>query len=60
MVIATIGEHPLGASSWTPRLASHWADAVDERQELGAVVAIAAGQADRKRNAVRIRDQVVL
>jgi hypothetical protein len=33
------------------------ADPVDQRHELGAVVAMPAGQADRKRNAVRVGDQ---
>lgn len=60
MVIATVGEHPLGASSWTPRPAGYRADPIDQRQQLGHVVAIAAGQADRKRNAGRISDQMVL
>lgn len=52
MVIATVGEHPLGPSSWTPWLAGDRADAVDEGQELGHIVAIAAGQADREGDAV--------
>jgi hypothetical protein len=60
MVIATIGEEPLGTSSRTSGLAGDWADAVDQRQQLGDVVAVSAGQADRKRNAVRVGDQMVL
>ena len=54
MVIAAVGEEPLGTSSRTSGLAGDWADAVDQRQQLGDVVAVPAGQADRKRNAVRI------
>ena len=60
MVIAAVGEEPLGTSSRTSGLAGDRADAVDQRQQLGDVVAVPAGQADRKRNAVRICDQVVL
>jgi hypothetical protein len=60
MVIASIGEQPLGASSRTPRPAGDWADTIDQGQQLGDVVAVPAGQADRERNAVRVGDQMVL
>jgi hypothetical protein len=60
MVIATVGEHSLGTSSRTPGLAGDRADAVDQRQQLGDVVTMPAGQADRERNAVRVGDQMVL
>ena len=60
MVIATVGEHPLGTPSRTPGLAGDRADPVDQRQQLGDVVAVPAGQADRERNPVRVGDQVVL
>jgi co-chaperonin GroES (HSP10) len=60
MVITTIGEEALGTSSRTSAPAGDGADAVDQRQQLGDVVAVPAGQADRKRDAVRVGDQVVL
>jgi hypothetical protein len=60
VVTATIGKYSLGTSAWTPGLAGDRADSVDQRQELRHVVAVTAGQADRKRNAVRVGDQVVL
>jgi hypothetical protein len=60
VVIPPIGEHPLGTSSWTPGLAGDWADSVDQRQQLGDVVAMPAGQADREWYPARIGDQVVL
>jgi hypothetical protein len=60
MVIATIREEALGTPSRTPGLAGDRADTVDQRQQLGDVVAVPAGQADRKRNAVCICDQVML
>jgi hypothetical protein len=60
MVIATIGEQPLGTSSRTSGLAGDRADAVDERQQLSDVVAMPAGQADRERYPTGVGDQVVL
>jgi hypothetical protein len=41
------------------RLALDRLDAVGERQELGDVVAVAAGQRDGQRDAVRVGQQVV-
>jgi hypothetical protein len=60
MVIAPVGEQPLGASSRTPRPAGDRADTIDQRQQLGDVVAVPAGQADRERNAAGVGDQMVL
>ena len=45
VVIAAVGEHALGALAGTPELAGDRTDPVDQRQELGDVVAVAAGQA---------------
>src|SRR5439155_9773110 len=56
VVIATIGEHPLGAPPWTPALASDRADSGDQRQQLCDVVAMPAGQADRERDPARVGD----
>lgn len=60
MVIAAIGKQALGASSRPARLAGDRADTVDQRQELGDIVAIAAGQGDRERDPARVGDQMVL
>ena len=44
VVIAAVSEQPLGTLARPTDLATHRPDTVDERQELGNVVAIAAGQ----------------
>ncbi len=60
MVIATVCEHALRTSSRTSAPSGDRADAIDQRQQLGDVVAVPAGQADRERNAACIGDQMVL
>jgi hypothetical protein len=60
VVIATISERPLGTLSWTPRLVGDGANPVNQWQELSHVVAVPAGQADRKQYPAKAGDQVVL
>jgi hypothetical protein len=60
VVIATVGEHDSGTFARSADLASNRGDAVDERQQLGDVVAVAAGQRDRQRQAAGVGQQVVL
>jgi hypothetical protein len=60
VVIAAVGQEPVRALAWPARLALHGLDPVGERQQLGDVVAIAAGQGDRQRYAVGVGQQVVL
>jgi hypothetical protein len=48
VVIAAVGDQLVGAQPWPADLAPDRSDAVDERQQLGDVVAVAAGQADRQ------------
>ena len=60
VVIAAIGEQPLGAFSGPPDLAAHRADPVDQREQLDDVVAVAAGQTDRQRDSARVGQQMVL
>jgi hypothetical protein len=60
VVIASVREHPLGASAWVSSPAAHRPDGVDQRQELGDVVAMSAREADRQRNAVRVGQEMVL
>ncbi len=58
--IAPVSEHPLSALAGTPRLAGDGTNPVDERQELGHVVTVPAGQGDRERDPARVGDQVML
>jgi hypothetical protein len=60
VVIATVGQDAIGALARPADLARDRADRVDQRQQLGDVVAVAAGQRDRQRNPVAVGQQVVL
>jgi hypothetical protein len=60
VVIAAVGEQlPRSPARPPASTADRW-DGLDERDELGDVVAVAAGQADRQRDAAGVADQVVL
>ena len=60
VVIAAIGEQLPRSPAGPAAPAPDRRDGVDQRDELGDVVAVAAGQRDRQRNAAGIADQVVL
>jgi hypothetical protein len=44
VVIAAVGDQAVGALAWPRGLAADRADTVDQRQQLGDVVSVAAGQ----------------
>jgi hypothetical protein len=44
VVVATIGDEPIGPSARTPDTAAHPGDTIDERNQLGHVVAVATGK----------------
>ena len=50
VVVATVGHHPLGSSAWPADLAAHPWDALDQRDELGDVVAVTAGDRPGERD----------
>jgi hypothetical protein len=60
VVIAAISENLVGSLTRTADLPSDGADSIDERQQLGDVVAVAARETDRERDAVTVGDQMVL
>jgi hypothetical protein len=62
MVIATIGQQPVGLLAWPSDLAGDRpaVEIFDQRDQLGDVVAVPTGEADRKRNAAGVDEQVVL
>ena len=60
VVVAAVGGDPLRSSAWPADLAAHRRDVVDERDQLSAVVAVAAGERPRKRDPGRIDEEVVL
>jgi hypothetical protein len=60
VVIAAVGEQPLGAPTWARDLPGDSRQAVDERQKLGDVVAVGAGQRHGQRDAASVGQQMVL
>ena len=60
VVVAAVGEQLPRAAAGPPAPAADRRDGVEQRDELRDVVAIAAGQGDRQRDAAGVADQVVL
>jgi len=62
MVIAAVGEEPVGFLAWPPDLAGHGpaVEAFDQRDQLGDVVAVPASQPDGEWDAARVDEQMVL
>jgi hypothetical protein len=60
VVVAAVGEQLSGASAGSAASAADRWDGVEERDELGDVVAVAPGQRDGERDAAGVADQMVL
>jgi hypothetical protein len=60
MVITPIGVDCIGSAARPAGLAAYRWDGVQQRQQLGDVVAVAAGDGDRQRDPVGVGQQVVL
>lgn len=60
VVVAAIGAEPVRAAARSADLAANRRDAVDERDQLSTVVAVAAGERPGKRDPSRIDEEVVL
>jgi hypothetical protein len=62
VVIAAVGEQPVGLLAWPSDLAGDRTpvQVFDQRNQLGDVVALPAGQADRQRDAAGVDEQMVL
>lgn len=60
VVVAAVTEHDVGAVSRSAALAPYVRHCLEQWNELGDVVAVAAGQDDGERDAGGIGDQVVL
>jgi hypothetical protein len=54
VVVAAIGGEPLGPAAWAADLAAHGRDALDQRDELGDIVAVAAGDRPGQRDPGRV------
>ena len=60
MVVAAVGGDPLGSSAWPADLAAYRRDALDQRDELRDVVAVAAGDRPGERDPGRVYEKVML
>ena len=60
VVVAAIGQQLPRATTGPADQSADRRDGVDQGQQLGDVVAVAAGDADRQRQAAGVADQVVL
>jgi hypothetical protein len=59
-IVRPIGVQAIRFATGTTHLAADRRNRIDQRQQLGYVVLVGAGEPNGKRNAVRIRDEVVL
>ena len=60
VVVATVGDQLLGSSSWAADDAGDGRDALEQRDQLRDVVAVAAGQRVGERDPARVDEEVVL
>jgi hypothetical protein len=62
VVIATVGQETVGFLAWPADLPGDRpaVEVFDQRDQLGDVVAVPAGQSDREWDAARVDEQVVL
>jgi hypothetical protein len=60
VVVTTVGDEPLGPSARASAAAPDRGNAVDERDQLGDVVAVAARQRPGKRQAAAVGQEVML
>jgi hypothetical protein len=62
VVIATVGQQTIGLLAWPAHLPGDRpaVEVFDQRQQLGDVVAMPTGQADRQRDAAGVDEQMVL
>ena len=60
VVIAAVGANPFGTAARATAAAAHWRHRVNERDQLGDVVAVAARDRPCKRDPRRVYEKVVL
>jgi hypothetical protein len=60
VVVAAVGEQPLGTPSWPADAAADGRDTVDQLDQLSDVVAVAGGQRPGERDAAAVYEQMVL
>ena len=60
VVVAAVGDQRPGSASWPADTAAHGRHTVEQLEQLGDVVAIAAGKRPGQRDAAAVYEQVVL
>ena len=60
VVVAAVGDHALGAAARATRLAGDGRHLLEERDQLGDVVAVAAGERPGEREPAPVYEEVVL
>jgi hypothetical protein len=60
VVVAAISGNPVGPPAWTADTAAHRRDRIDQRDQLGDVVAVAARERPGERDPGRIDQEVML
>ena len=60
VVVAAVGADAIGSAAWPADLASDRRHPVDERDQLGAVMAVPAGERPGKRDPAAVYEEVVL
>ena len=59
-VVAAVGKECIRSAPWSSAFAAYGRDRLDEREQLGDVVAVGGGEQAGERDAVGVGDQVVL
>ena len=59
VVVATVGSDAVGPTPWPADLSAHGRHLVDQRDQLGHVVAVAAGDAPGERQSAAVYQEVV-
>ena len=60
VVVAAVSRDPVGPTTWTANLAADGRDTLDERDQLGDVVAVTAGDRPGERDPGRVYEKVML
>lgn len=60
VVVATVGEQRVRPAPWVADAGADGRNGVQERHELGDVVAVTTGEKDGERGAVAVGDQLML
>jgi hypothetical protein len=60
VVVAAVGDQHRWSAAWPPDTAAHRRHTIEQLEQLGDVVAVAAGQCPGQRDAAAVYEQVVL